>query len=106
MYATSISPTIRGEKPIRPGSGAIHDAQIFAKIMPAAMMFAPSIGGISHHYLEDTREDDIVLGCEVFCRAVAMIVNTAAATNSADTATSSSGAHENVLSKLATARNE
>jgi beta-ureidopropionase / N-carbamoyl-L-amino-acid hydrolase len=60
---------------MRMPSGAIHDAQIFAKIMPSAMMFVPSIGGISHHYLEDTSEDDIVLGCEVFSRAVARIVN-------------------------------
>ncbi len=51
-------------------SGAMHDAQILAKRMPAGMMFVPSIGGISHHYTEDTREEDIVAGCRVFAEAV------------------------------------
>ena len=52
-------------------SGAGHDAQQLARIMPAAMLFVPSIGGISHHWTEDTAEDDIVLGCQVMATAVA-----------------------------------
>ena len=52
-------------------SAAIHDAQVLARHMPAAMMFVPSIGGISHAFEEDTREDDIVLGCRVFATAAA-----------------------------------
>ncbi len=51
-------------------SGAGHDAQIFARVMPAGMLFVPSIGGISHHWAEDTAEDDIVLGARVFAAAV------------------------------------
>jgi N-carbamoyl-L-amino-acid hydrolase len=39
--------------------------------MPAAMLFVPSIGGISHHWTEDTAPDDIVLGAQVYCDAVA-----------------------------------
>lgn len=50
-------------------SGAGHDAQVLALRMPAAMLFVPSIGGISHHWTEDTREDDIVLGCAVLADA-------------------------------------
>ena len=50
-------------------SGAGHDAQILAKVMPAAMLFVPSIGGISHHIAEDTEEADIVLGCQVLADA-------------------------------------
>ncbi|GGG23525.1 Zn-dependent hydrolase [Caldovatus sediminis] len=46
-------------------SGAGHDAQYIARRMPAAMLFVPSIGGISHHWAEDTREEDLVLGCQV-----------------------------------------
>ncbi|WP_375410518.1 Zn-dependent hydrolase [uncultured Methylobacterium sp.] len=46
-------------------SGAGHDAQNMATIMPAAMLFTPSIGGISHHWAEDTKEDDLALGLEV-----------------------------------------
>src|SRR5690242_11360444 len=50
-------------------SAAGHDAQILSHRLRAGMMFIPSLGGISHHYAEDTREDDIVLGCEVFAAA-------------------------------------
>ena len=30
------------------------------------MMFVPSIGGISHHWTENTSDEDIVLGAQVF----------------------------------------
>ena len=56
-------------------SGAGHDAQIFARHMPAGMLFVPSIGGISHHWSEDTREEDIVLGAQVFADAVAGLLD-------------------------------
>jgi N-carbamoyl-L-amino-acid hydrolase len=55
-------------------SGAGHDAQILSNIMPAGMMFVPSIGGISHHYTENTSDDDIVLGCQVFVDAAAALL--------------------------------
>lgn len=50
-------------------SGAGHDAQYIARRMPAAMLFVPSIGGISHHWAEDTKEEDLVLGCQVLADA-------------------------------------
>src|SRR5262249_33743323 len=34
-------------------SGAGHDAQHVARVIPSAMMFVPSIGGISHHWSEN-----------------------------------------------------
>ena len=46
-------------------SGAIHDSQILARKMPVAMLFVPSIGGVSHHWAEDTRREDLALGLEV-----------------------------------------
>jgi N-carbamoyl-L-amino-acid hydrolase len=55
-------------------SGAGHDAQIISQMLPSAMLFVPSIGGISHHYSENTRDEDIVLGCQVFCDAAASIL--------------------------------
>jgi N-carbamoyl-L-amino-acid hydrolase len=55
-------------------SGAFHDAGIIAARLPAAMLFIPSIGGISHDFAEDSRDDDIVLGCQVLADAVATIV--------------------------------
>ena len=42
-------------------SGAGHDAQYIARVMPVAMLFTPSIGGISHHWAEDTKEEDLAL---------------------------------------------
>src|ERR1017187_7731738 len=52
-------------------SGAGHDAQQLARVMPAAMLFVPSIGGVSHHWSENTKDEDIVLGCQVLASAVA-----------------------------------
>jgi len=51
-------------------SGALHDATNVARHMPVAMLFVPSIGGISHAFEEDTDEDDLVAGLEVLARAV------------------------------------
>jgi N-carbamoyl-L-amino-acid hydrolase len=50
-------------------SGAGHDAQYIARLMPASMIFVPSIGGISHHWAEDTKDEDLALGCQVLARA-------------------------------------
>jgi N-carbamoyl-L-amino-acid hydrolase len=58
-----------GGKSLRMPSGAGHDAQILATVMPAAMLFVPSIGGISHHWTENTSDADIVTGAEVFVEA-------------------------------------
>ena len=55
-------------------SGAGHDAQILAQKMPAAMLFVPSIRGISHHWAEDTKREDLVAGCEVLARAAATLL--------------------------------
>ena len=43
-------------------SGAGHDAQIVARKIPAAMLFVPSIGGVSHHWAENTSDEDLALG--------------------------------------------
>jgi len=54
-------------------SGALHDATNVARLMPAAMLFVPSIDGISHAFAEDTDEADIVAGLEVLAGAVARL---------------------------------
>ena len=46
-------------------SGAGHDAQYMARQMPSAMLFVPSIGGISHHWAEDTAPEDLAMGMRV-----------------------------------------
>ncbi len=55
-------------------SGAGHDAQMLAKVMPSCMLFVPSIGGISHHWDEDTKEEDLVLGCRALAGACKRIL--------------------------------
>src|SRR5712672_3577916 len=51
---------------VRMPSGAGHDAKVLATIMPAGMLFVPSVGGISHHWSENTGDADIVTGAQVF----------------------------------------
>ncbi|WP_119165305.1 Zn-dependent hydrolase [Algihabitans albus] len=46
-------------------SGAGHDAQMLARICPAAMIFVPSVGGISHNVREFTDASDIAAGADV-----------------------------------------
>jgi beta-ureidopropionase / N-carbamoyl-L-amino-acid hydrolase len=53
-------------KSVRMPSAAGHDAQVLATIMPSAMLFVPSVGGVSHHWTENTDDADIVTGAEVF----------------------------------------
>jgi len=60
---------------IRMPSGAGHDAQTLATIMPAAMLFVPSIGGVSHHWTENTADADIVTGAQVFVDACRRILS-------------------------------
>ncbi len=65
----AASATFADGKSVRMPSGAGHDAQVLATIMPAGMLFVPSIGGISHHWSENTGDADIVTGAEVFVEA-------------------------------------
>lgn len=54
-------------------SGALHDATNVARLMPVAMLFVPSIGGISHDFAEDTDEADLIAGMQALARAVSRI---------------------------------
>ena len=58
-------------------SGAFHDAGIVSASIPSAMLFIPSIGGISHDFAEDSRDEDIVLGCQVLADAATSILEAA-----------------------------
>jgi N-carbamoyl-L-amino-acid hydrolase len=69
----AASKALAGGRSVRMPSGAGHDAQMLATVMPAGMLFVPSIGGISHHWTENTADADIVTGAEVFvdaCRRI------------------------------------
>lgn len=52
-------------------SGAGHDAQTFARHVPAGLIFAPSAHGISHSPDEHTEWADIEKSANVFTRAIA-----------------------------------
>jgi len=65
----AASKVVSGGRSVRMPSGAGHDAQVLATIMPAGMLFVPSIGGISHHWTENTANADIVTGAQVFVEA-------------------------------------
>lgn len=51
-------------------SGAGHDAQMFARVCPAGMIFVPSINGISHNPAEDTSSADLEAGANVLLHAM------------------------------------
>jgi N-carbamoyl-L-amino-acid hydrolase len=69
--------TFAAGKSVRMPSSAGHDAQVLATLMPAAMLFVPSIGGISHHWTENTADADIVTGAEVFVETCRLLLNRA-----------------------------
>ena len=52
-------------------SGALHDAAAVARVLPAAMLFAPSLAGISHAVEEDTEEADLALAIEALAELAA-----------------------------------
>jgi allantoate deiminase len=51
-------------------SGAAHDAQVVAPVVPTAMLFVPSQSGISHSPLEYTNEQALEKGIEVLTEAL------------------------------------
>ena len=60
----------RGLSHRRMTSGAGHDAQMIARIAPAAMIFVPSRGGISHNPREHTDDQQLALGAQVLLDVV------------------------------------
>jgi N-carbamoyl-L-amino-acid hydrolase len=46
-------------------SGAGHDAQMMQRICPTAMIFVPSVAGLSHNVKEHTEAGDLVAGAQV-----------------------------------------
>lgn len=56
-------------------SGAGHDAQMMARICPSAMIFVPSLEGISHNPKEYTNHDDLVAGASILLDVVKNIIS-------------------------------
>ena len=57
--------TARGLRHMDLVSGAGHDAQIHGRRAPAAMIFVPSINGISHNPAEQTDPSHLVAGANL-----------------------------------------
>ena len=74
-------------------SGALHDAAQMAALGPMAMIFVPSIGGISHHHEESTDATALEHGCNALLNALLDL-----ATNDLPSPPSSSSSPERVAS--------
>ena len=59
-----------GHSTRRMPSGAGHDAQMLARICPAAMIFTPSVGGLSHNIAEHTHPADVTAGADVLLQTL------------------------------------
>lgn len=60
----------------RLGSGAFHDAMYLADCCPTAMLFVPSINGISHNAAENTHSADLVAGAKALAFALVTLAST------------------------------
>jgi N-carbamoyl-L-amino-acid hydrolase len=56
-------------------SGAGHDAQMMARLCPSAMIFVPSVKGISHNPAEHTEVKDLVAGGNVLLQTMLELAN-------------------------------
>lgn len=56
-------------------SGAGHDAQMLARVCPSAMIFVPSVGGISHNVKEYTALPDIEAGANVLLHTLLQLAD-------------------------------
>jgi N-carbamoyl-L-amino-acid hydrolase len=57
-------------------SGAGHDAQMLARVCPTAMIFVPSVNGISHNPSEYTSPEELEAGANVLLHAMIHLANT------------------------------
>lgn len=59
-----------GHSTRRMPSGAGHDAQMLARVCPTAMVFVPSVNGLSHNIAELTHLADIEAGANVLLQVI------------------------------------
>ena len=70
MEKIRIATEKKNYKGVQISSGAGHDAKEFTYKVPTAMIFIPSIGGISHSPLEYSTEEQIAKGTQVLLDTV------------------------------------
>lgn len=73
IIATSVEEY--GFSSMRMPSGAGHDAQMLARVCPSAMIFVPSVGGLSHNVNELTYPEDLVNGANILLDVVMKLGN-------------------------------
>lgn len=73
IIATSVEEY--GFSSMRMPSGAGHDAQMLARVCPSAMIFVPSVGGLSHNINELTYPEDLVNGANILLDVVMKLGN-------------------------------
>ena len=66
----------QGRSSRRLPSGAGHDAQMFARVCPTAMVFVPSVNGISHNVTEFSEAADIEAGANVLLQTLLQLTGT------------------------------
>lgn len=65
-----------GHTVCRMPSGAGHDAQMFARVCPTAMVFVPSVDGISHNPAEYTSPEDLIAGTDILLHVMYRLTQT------------------------------
>ena len=70
------SASAQGRSSRRLPSGAGHDAQMLARVCPTAMVFVPSVNGISHNVTEFTEAVDVEAGANVLLRTLLQLTGT------------------------------
>ena len=63
-----------GARPNRLLSGAMHDATVVSRVVPAVMVFVASIGGVSHTAAENSHEADLRLGVLALARLADLVL--------------------------------
>lgn len=78
QFAADAVEARSGVREVMP-SGPMHDsAEMSQAGVPTVMMFVPSINGLSHTHIEDTAEDDLLLGVAAFDDLVRQMIPWAA----------------------------
>jgi len=62
---------------LRLPSGAGHDAQMLARVCPAAMIFVPSVDGLSHNVREHTEPRHLAQGAQLLLQVLMRLANRA-----------------------------
>ena len=63
-------------------SGAGHDAQMLARVCPTAMVFTPSVNGLSHNPAEYTSPEDLEAGANVLLHTMLALAESSASGHS------------------------